>query len=76
MDQDELEEREERATKLSEVLWSLYKAACHEQIGPDGKDCAICSSADHQAFQCRFNAFVRFDALRRTAKRLYSAWAW
>ena len=57
-----------RAEALSKVLWELYEAACHEQITANGKDCAICGKAGHHAFDCRFNAFVRFDMLRRTAK--------
>lgn len=68
----EQQEREERAAALSKVLWELYEACCHRQIGPDGDKCALCGDEKHQAFQCRFNAFVRFDALRRTASELYA----
>lgn len=68
----EQQEREEQAAALANVLWELYKASCHRQVGPDGKDCALCSSKDHAAFECRLNAFVRFDALRRTACELYA----
>lgn len=65
---DELQEQ--RAAALSKVLWELYEAGCHRQTAPDGKPCAICRSAEHQAFECPFNAFVRFDALRRTVRKL------
>ena len=70
---DNLEEREERAVSLANVLWMLYEAACHRQVGPDGKDCALCGEKNHAAFEChRFNAFVRFDAFRCTAWQLYA----
>lgn len=67
---ENLQEREENAAALAKVLWELYQAACHRQTGPDGKDCALCGDKKHQAFECRYNAFVRFDALRRAAWKL------
>ena len=72
MSQEETDQREERAAALSRVLWMLYEAACHRQIGPDGKPCAVCGDKNHAGFECPFNAFVRFDALRRTRGLLYA----
>ncbi len=67
---DELEVREETAVNMTKTLWMLYESACHRQVGPDGKDCALCGDKTHQAFECRYNAFVRFDVLRRAAWEL------
>lgn len=68
---DSPEEREKAAAAMANVLWELYKAACHRQVGPDRKECALCGDTKHQAFECgRFNGFVRFDALRRAAWEL------
>lgn len=71
---DSPEEREKEAAALAGVLWELYQAACHRQVFLDGKVCSLCGDKDHAAFECRFNAFVRFDALRRAAWKLSDAW--
>lgn len=42
---------------ILDVLRKIWFLSCHGQTEPDGKNCAICSDNDHQAFECRFNAF-------------------
>ena len=73
MDPQQRQDAEKRAVILSEVLWKLYQAACHRQVGLDGRPCVLCDAKDHAAFECfRFNAFVRFDVLRRTRGQFYA----
>lgn len=45
---------------IVDLLRYLFTRACHDQIIPDGENCTICSDNDHQAFECRFNAFNIF----------------
>lgn len=47
------------------VLASLHALSCFGQIEPDGNNCAICGDIDHQAFECHFNAFVRWRESRQ-----------
>ncbi len=39
---------------------TLWELCCHDQISPDGLNCAICGDTDHQAFECPFNGFLSF----------------
>lgn len=41
-------------------LMELYTQACNGQMKPDGNNCAVCGDIGHQAFECRFNPFVKF----------------
>lgn len=54
-------DREEvRQVSIVQALFILNDVACHGQTKPDGNNCAICGDTDHQAFECRDNAFVIF----------------
>lgn len=58
MDEIELQEG------ILKGLRILYETACINQTKPDGNNCAICLDNDHQAFECRFNAFNRIKEIR------------
>lgn len=45
---------------ISVTLASLYYTCTDGQIVPDGRNCTICGDIDHQAMECRFNAFKIF----------------
>lgn len=60
MDFTELDESSEYAAG---GLYMLYEVFCMGQVRPDGDNCAICGDIDHQAFECRFNPFVRLHKL-------------
>lgn len=54
-------DREEMRQIVTTIfLHQLYTIACLGQTAPDGENCAICDDTDHQAFECHFNAFVRW----------------
>lgn len=59
-----LETRESRVQRgILQALYVLWEIACNNQVEPDEKNCTICGNNDHQAFECRFNAFVVFKEL-------------
>ena len=47
----------------AELIYAQYVGACYGQVCPDGLNCAICGSIDHQAFECPQNPFVLFFAM-------------
>lgn len=69
----ELDKLEVYSARAGDALYMLYEAFCMGQVRPDGGVCEICGDNDHQAFECRFNPFVRLPKIIEERRNLNDA---